>query len=848
MASVGEKLYPPTIGSSIPAFYAENGTAKIAVPFSMNRAVSDASIVGFRLKIKTVQSNTLIKILDCYEKSNSLTNRVVNFFWSGLDEDGDFEKIRLGQYLKVQMAYLSQEENNTVVGYFSTVGIIKYTSKPICSIKMDNESNLAITPTFRQTYIGIYETTEDKSERPYSYCFNLYNASKGLVETSGWRVHNTTINNVAKESLQLTESIDTYTFQTMLPIEELHYIQYSVKTINNLQVSSPMYSCMQPDTPNSSFGVDLVATNVFEEAYVELSFQLKDGYTEDSLLDEPISIEICRASKLDNYESWQLLKRKYIRTYAEALNWTYKDFTIEQGITYKYCFRQYTANGIQSGRTESQPVIADFEDMFLLGDGNRQLKIRFNPKVSSFKTTRFEQKIDTIGSKYPFIFRNGIVSYKEFPISGLISYLTDNHQWMMKAKDLGLIADLEAKRRNTPVNQEQNDTLDEKSWERSETLNSVAYNMRAERIFKLHLLEWLGDGQIKLFKSPQEGNYLVRLLNISLTPEDRVGRMLHSFSCTAYEVEEINYENLLNLGFIDTKDEEENNFVMETIKFVDKIREIPNLGTSVKINNSNIYNYLRIEYSPNVQAEGQGFYIRMGQDSAVSNKVLIRPEGLIINSGFAFDSQLSDIFFNINDNLDLLREINGGPLNLTSDNLNPIKALCESLVGDSELTYYYNATELLIGDFNHIQNIYVRNEISTYIGPNSSIRFQYNETSAVLRFFVLDFKKKQVITIKRQNGEYMDLNSNPITHFDEIALYRIQNDNSLYYYKNGSLTRITSGQPDTTITLTDIEDTVTTFEEPPKINLDSNLYKKITIGNGIYFNCAYQIKITEIGE
>ena len=35
MTSVGEKLYPPTIGSSIPAFYAENGTAKIAVPFSV---------------------------------------------------------------------------------------------------------------------------------------------------------------------------------------------------------------------------------------------------------------------------------------------------------------------------------------------------------------------------------------------------------------------------------------------------------------------------------------------------------------------------------------------------------------------------------------------------------------------------------------------------------------------------------------------------------------------------------------------------------------------------------------------------------------------------------------------
>ena len=54
MRVVAEKLYPPIIGSSIPAFYNDGGTAEIAVPFSMNRAVSLNNISGFRLKIKTV--------------------------------------------------------------------------------------------------------------------------------------------------------------------------------------------------------------------------------------------------------------------------------------------------------------------------------------------------------------------------------------------------------------------------------------------------------------------------------------------------------------------------------------------------------------------------------------------------------------------------------------------------------------------------------------------------------------------------------------------------------------------------------------------------------------------------
>jgi len=33
-------------------------------------------------------------------------------------------------------------------------------------------------------------------------------------------------------------------------------------------------------------------------------------------------------------------------------------------------------------------------------------------------------------------------------------------------------------------------------------------------------LDWLNDGKPKLFRSPAEGNYLVRLMNASLTPND----------------------------------------------------------------------------------------------------------------------------------------------------------------------------------------------------------------------------------------------------------------------------------------------------------------------------------------
>jgi hypothetical protein len=122
----------------------------------------------------------------------------------------------------------------------------------------------------------------------------------------------------------------------------------------------------------------------------------------------------------------------------------------------------------------SIPVKIEFEDMFL-NDGERQLRIRFNPKVSSFKNTVLESKMDTIGSKYPFFFRNGTVKYKEFPISGLISLLMDpNDKFKVGLYNLqkGIGTQL--------LNGTKTDLTHE--------------NIKNEREFKLEVLEWLTNG------------------------------------------------------------------------------------------------------------------------------------------------------------------------------------------------------------------------------------------------------------------------------------------------------------------------------------------------------------------
>jgi hypothetical protein len=97
----------------------------------------------------------------------------------------------------------------------------------------------------------------------------------------------------------------------------------------------------------------------------------------------------------------------------------------------------------------------------------------------------------------------------------------------------------------------------------STSLSSL--NFQKEKEFKLEVLEWLNNGKPKLFKSPAEGNYIVRLMNVSLSPNDTLGRMLHTFNSTAYEIAENSYENLEKYGIINLENISQNKIIKKEI-------------------------------------------------------------------------------------------------------------------------------------------------------------------------------------------------------------------------------------------------------------------------------------------
>ena len=517
------KLYPPNIAGTIPAF---NGTT-LVVPFSMNKAVARREVGSFALKIKSAYKSSYLK--DATYISHDFDAGTVTFDISGC-------ALQQGEYYKIQLAYI-YNGTPTTIGYFSTVGVVKYTGKSTTNIS-GLEAGSGQINMHQYSYTGAFTIPSwvkdgieyyDYSEKEYSYCFNLYDNNGNLVHTSGELLHNTL------EDEDLLTSRDTYEIKQDLDTNKSYYLEYIVTTTNGLVVPSDKYRIMQKKSIDPEIKADLIPTLNYENGYIHLT--LNGRKTDDGVEYAATgAYRIIRASEEDNYTTWDEILR-FALYGQQPSRWMWNDFTVKQGVKYKYALQQYSEY-LYSNRLESEPIYADFEHAFLY-DGHRQLKIKYNPKVSTFKNDLLESKIDTIGGKYPFIFRNGNIKYKEFPISGLISCQLDEEFLFVSEDDIGNF---------------------------DGTIDLISENVASEREFKLEVLEWLNNGEPKVFRSPTEGNYIVRLLNVSMTPNDTLGRMLHTFTATAYEIADFNYDNMSNLGLVSTTDPTTEQLRWETIE------------------------------------------------------------------------------------------------------------------------------------------------------------------------------------------------------------------------------------------------------------------------------------------
>lgn len=556
MATVGEtRLFPPIVSPYLPAKDIASVSSGITIPFEINDLNSLEDIKEMHVLI-TRQSNYNslfnptnypLGIYVFTATSTILTNKEFTIPSSIINVD----QLNFNEYYKMQIRFSKDNHgagqtgtslsqyllNETYMAQFSewsSVGLIRFIAEPTISMIGNIEGD---------TNVMVAGNTND------------YQLTSHYLELSGrfTKTGNVTVLNRVFDKSTDNEYLSTWkiqvqdTNQNVLIDSGLQRVNIRGAKMNEILYNVPFYF-----ENNTTYRVVLFITtaNLYENTYVykvrtnhtdnnwgaqseineytsldsvigkvNISFEAPDGQTTPA----GGKLIVRRSSEEDNFLYWETIwQYNSIPQLGEHDVISYDDFTIESGTIYKYAI-SYTSNNVTYSIIEG-PVLSVFDHAFLTGEGT-QLCVKFNPNISSMKVNVSDNTVNTIGGQYPYITRNGNMYYRTFSLSGTIAYEMDaEHQFATRSSIYGEWINVYGTYFvNRYINQ-QNDRV-------------------TQRKFRELVMNYLYDDVPKLFRSTPEGNILVRITDVNLTPKQELARMIYDFSCTATEIGDASVEN-----------------------------------------------------------------------------------------------------------------------------------------------------------------------------------------------------------------------------------------------------------------------------------------------------------------
>ena len=542
--AININLYPPIVDTYVPAFLVDSGTDKdiCRIYFTLSKFNTISNIANVQITVRNQYTN--LSVLDKSKYPSEIMLTSIQEDTSKTSDDRYYielnktdiqgGKFEINQYYKVQMRFTHIDAaevslttpqaidgwlaaNINLFSEWSTVCLIRGISTPQLAVSGFTIENGEISwANYNPIIYGTLSfKNEEETEKLKSYQIKLYDKNNNLLTDSGIQYTNTNnfsyglnYNFVAGTAYKFTiecttmnlySAIATYEFKTAIEKSEILDFTFIADA----------------DEDNGRIVLTIKKSNI------------TDGFTGELVLR--------RTSNKTNFTIWEDLKT-YKYTGATAIKETFNDMTIESGVWYKY-YLQKRSNGVAaSTKYIRTPIMVIFDDMFLTTK-DRQLKIKFNPTVSSFKRTIQESRIDTIGSQFPFVRINGNANYAQFPIGGLISFQIDESNLFTS------IEELFGKHLYLYTDYNNNHKITE--------ANNIVY----EKLFKDKVIEFLYSEQPKLFRSATEGNFIVKIMDVSFSPNATLGRRIVSFTATAYEVAECNIDNFKKYDILEGKDE-----------------------------------------------------------------------------------------------------------------------------------------------------------------------------------------------------------------------------------------------------------------------------------------------------
>ena len=555
-------IYPPILKSTQPAFLYT--VSSYRVYFTLQQISSYNEIGHAQIRVVKQSNNKSIVNTSYYPDGIIYTDAIIagngaNEYFVAINRNDLSLPWEANEMYKIQVRFGLNKKftsvknfatwkqtqiNQSAFSEWSTVMVVKAINAPDIYIKNSErkqdvvsteKTEATVTPLF-SGYCSFDDGSAGKVEIVDKFRFSLYQGdsidTEFLLETSGWKQRNS-----------LTNSLDQYRFKTVLTNTETYSVTYEIMTVNGYTATTEPYTFIVSQyylaeldkvtlraEDNSAYCIDNGCVNLYLTNSIPLSG----------------SFIISRSSEQSNYAVWEDLAYLIFNKKLADNELIYQDFVIESGVKYKYALQQENSAGLRTApiymEDDKIPKCVNFEYSFLYHNGV-QLRLQFNHRMSSFKHSVLSSKQDTLGGKYPHITRNGQAYYAEFPISGLISLHMDSDQTFFTMQSDGYWFGGE----KIISADKYLDIADNNTFNHDLTEN----NVYIERRFREKVEEFLNNFDYKLYKSPTEGNFVVVLTNVSLTPNTTLGRMIFDFSATAYEVMEDTLENLNEFGLID---------------------------------------------------------------------------------------------------------------------------------------------------------------------------------------------------------------------------------------------------------------------------------------------------------
>ena len=543
--AVNINLYPPVLETYMPAFLVGSGNVqknicRVYFSISLYNSLSDIK----NAQVTVANQNTNLSVLNkskypceimLTDIKTDLTRTSDDKYYIEIKPSDIEEGFQINQYYKVQIRFTAAGAANVDLtppqaidswlaanlsnfSEWSTVCLVRGISVPNLNVSgFDISADTTLWSLNNVEVVGKL-TYADSAETDTlkSYQIKLYDINNQLLSDSGI-IYSNAYSNINEFN---------YTFEYAFNEGESYYFIFEYETAN-MYTESNTYEFMVIQEGADKLEATLTAT--LDNINGCIALHIESDIGQESFVG---NITIRRTSSESNFTIWEDVHTESFEENSK-LDYTWYDYTIKSGVYYKYIAQRRSSIGNRgiAIHAEGEPFMMLFDDMYLTG-GDGQLNIRFDPSVNSFKRTVSESRTDTIGSKYPYIKRNGYVEYRQFPIGGTITHLMDPSHLITSREEIFR----DSLDNYTEFNKNKNIRIDD--------FNDWTY----EREFREKVMDFLYANKVRLFRSATEGNILVKIMDINLTPNSTLGRRIYSFTATAYEVDAATIKNYDKYG------------------------------------------------------------------------------------------------------------------------------------------------------------------------------------------------------------------------------------------------------------------------------------------------------------